>query len=237
MIAPFPRRDTVWRGAILGGIVDAVMTAESYSDRYLHGWVRNHYAVIGGDGRQGMITFAGGHWYSQAPLIGLFHDVHSKRYNSRNEVNLEHFFRGCPSYQRLLADQQALDFLKIEYEGRTLHHVTSAFWDEGEVLAASENWEIVLENGADLIGNEVVEDLNEALGKLQIEYGMSGEQVAFTKSLFERKMARPAAAIMLSDAEIEWLRSKSQEEGALAVALKKFEEMDIVARNPRASLQ
>lgn len=182
----------------------------------------------GGDGREGLITFAGGHWYPQAPLVGVFHDVHSSRYNNVVEADLEQFFKGCPSYQRSLAEQAALPFLCLEYNGKVLHHVTGAFWDKEELLTAADDWEIMLENGVDLLNREMIEDWEEALAGFQVDYGMSHEQVAFARSLFERKMARPPARIELSRAEVEWLESASKDRTGVTACREKLAELDIL---------
>src|SRR5205085_1734143 len=106
-----------------------------------------------------------------------------------------------------LAEQIALPFLRLEIEGRTYTRVTTVFWDEGDYLMAAEPWAGVLTNGADLVENETIVDLDAALLAWHDAYGMSTEQLTFVRSFFERKMARPAATIELSDAEVEWLES------------------------------
>jgi hypothetical protein len=207
MNALFPRKSTLWMGAIFGGIVNATMTAESVGYSAFQQWVRNSYVLNGGDGREGVVTFAGGHWYADAPLVGVFHDAHSARFYTDDEMEREQFFQGCPPYQRALADQGALPYLELEFEGKLLHRVTAAFWDEGEYLAAADPWEVLLKHGISLINNEVIENKEALFAKFQTSYGMSAEQVAFARSLFERKLARPPALIELTPAETRFLAS------------------------------
>ena len=202
----FPPKRAVWIRAILGGIVNATKTAEKESYACFEGWNRNHYVLNGVDGRQGIITFAGGHWYSEAPLVGVFHDVHSPRYNIP-ELDLERFFHGCPAYQRALAEQDALSFLKPEHHGSLLHHVTAAFWDDGESLAAADPWGVIVRDGASLISEEMTEDRAAALERFAQGYGMTAAQLAFAASLCERKIARPPAAIELTIDDRKFLES------------------------------
>src|ERR1041385_9262523 len=108
-----PRRETLWRGAILSGIAIATKTAEDAHWAAFAGWHRNHYILNGVDGREGVVTFAGGHWLPDAPLVGVFHDVHSERRPLRDPRVwvLERFFQGCPKSQRLLAERAGLPYL------------------------------------------------------------------------------------------------------------------------------
>jgi|GEM_PF-810643 len=205
----FPRKLVLWSGAILGGIVNAVMTAKSSSLAYAQHWSGHKYGLNGADGREGIITFEGGSDCA-GRLVGVFFDVHSARKLIRPEEEehiLARFFAGCPLFQRSLAEQKALPFLRLEIEGKIYTRLTAVFWDEGEYLTAAEPWRGVLSNGADLVENETIADLDTALLAWQDAYGMSAEQVTFIRSLFERKMARPAATIELSDPEVKWLES------------------------------
>ena len=203
----FPSKRVVWSRAILGGIVNATMTAQEESFACFEGWVRNHYVLNGADGRCGSITFAGGHWYAEGPLVGVFHDVHSDRYDNVDEVDLERFFMGCPTYQRSLAEQAALSYLRPEFEGRLLHCVTAAFWDEGDSVTAPDPWDEIIRDGASLISEEMSEDQDAALSRFAEGYGMTEEQVAFARSLYDRKNARPPALIELSMDEGKFLES------------------------------
>jgi hypothetical protein len=211
----FPRKSTLWSGAILGGIVNATMVAQSADYAASGDWNCNHFEINGGDGREGVITFAGGHWFPDAPLVALFHDVHSEFYNPEKEIELERYFQGCPTYQRSLAEQTALPALRIDFHGKTLHRVTVAFWDDGDFLAAPVSWESVLANGASLIENLVIDDPDAALAAWQQSYAMSAEQVRFARSLWERKLSRPPATIELTPAEVKWLESTFEDPKAL----------------------
>jgi len=188
----------------MGGIVNAVMTAQDIGYSSFRGWSRNTYVLRGGDGRDGAITFAGGHWYPDAPLVGAFFDIHGRNVRD-NAALLEHCFLGCPEYQRSLANSGALRFLL--FEGPRDIRATAAFWDVGDRVIASDTWDVQLANGADLITAELIEDHDAALAAFQEDYGLSAEQVAFVERVFKRKLARPADYIELCQEEVTWLES------------------------------
>jgi hypothetical protein len=204
MCTPFPKRFTIWSGAILGGIVNAIMTAKDVDYAFFRGWSRNTYVLRGGDGRDGAITFAGGHWYSDAPLVAAFYDVHGRNFHDEAAL-LEHCFQGCPPYQRSLANGGALRFLL--FEGPKDIRATAAFWDAGDEVTASDPWDVQLANGADLITAELIEDHDAALAAFEDEYQLTSEQLAFVQSVFKRKLARPADHLELSSDEVAWLAS------------------------------
>src|SRR5947209_7067487 len=98
MTPPFPKKSVAWSGAILGGIVNAIMTAQSMGFSAFRYWRDNHYVLNGQDGRDGVISFAGGHWYPDSPLVGVFFYAHSNRspFHCEEPYDLERFFRNCP---------------------------------------------------------------------------------------------------------------------------------------------
>jgi hypothetical protein len=49
MRLPSPSKSAVWRGVILGSVVDAVLAADAGSYLSMTGWDRNHYVLVGGD--------------------------------------------------------------------------------------------------------------------------------------------------------------------------------------------
>ena len=228
MASAFPQKAFVWRGAILGGIVNATKVAESTSYGHFAAWNCLHYILNDGSGNEGVLAFAGGHWYPDAPLVGVFHQVHSPRFSvDRDEIGLESVFRNCPPYQRALADY-ALYYLQLDYHGKTLHRVTAAFWDDRDYLVAADPWGEVRQHGADLIDNELIEDIKGALGRWQQGYQMTSEQLFFVDQLFQRKMARPAGLIELTRAQAEWLQSMAGDPKTMKSCRQQFRALGIL---------
>src|SRR5262249_23709101 len=126
----------LWRGAILGGIMNATKIAQDSSYAPYSCWDGRHYILNGTDGREGVIAFESGHWSAEGHLIGVFFYTKSTRspYHCKEKYDLERFFLGCPAYQRSLAEQAALPYLREEENGKVISLVTTAFWDEGEYL-------------------------------------------------------------------------------------------------------
>ncbi|HEV3256092.1 MAG TPA: hypothetical protein VG013_04370, partial [Gemmataceae bacterium] len=105
-----------------------------------------------------------------------------------------------------------------QVDGRNIPSVTTAFWDAGEHLTAADPWEVALAHGARLVRIEVMEDIDQALAEWQEDYEMSAEQVAFARSLFNRKLAQPEARIELTEADAEWLKTTSEEPSEEGIA-------------------
>ena len=71
--------------------------------------------------------------------------------------------------------------------------------------AAADPWDVILANGADLLEEELADDMDTVFDRM-LDY-LSLEQVAFIQVLFERKRALPAAAIEVAPELAEWLES------------------------------
>src|SRR5262249_51623306 len=87
--------------------------------------------------------------------------------------------------------------------------ITSGFWDEGDSLAAAEPWEDVLNNGASLIRDELIEEPKEAIAEWN--WGSATEKIAFVRKLYQRKIAQPETVIELTSAEVTFLESLFQD--------------------------
>jgi hypothetical protein len=208
MSKPFPKKSVVWKGAILGGIVNATMTAQTSGYDCFQHWAGNDYGLNGCDGREGFVCFEGGTWTPEKRLVGVFFSAHSPRSPFHTDgYDVEAFFRGCPAFQRSLAEKVMHPAMELFEKGIETACITAAFWDEGDHLSAADPWDEVMDNGVDLIENELIEDVELAYAAWQEDYGMSGEQAEFVKSLFQRKMAQPTAVFELTDSELRWLQS------------------------------
>src|SRR5437870_13800865 len=75
----FPKKCVVWAGAILGGIVNATMTARTPTFASAQHWTGNDYIVDGADGRQGFISFEAGPTSGEGRLVGVFFSADSPR--------------------------------------------------------------------------------------------------------------------------------------------------------------
>lgn len=226
----FPSVFALWRGAILGGIINAVMTTEDTSFAPFRQWIRNHYVVNGGNGQEGVISFSGGHWYSEGPLVGVFFSPRSSRNPllEHQEWKADQAFVGATTYQRDLADQAAMTFLELEDGGERVQRVTTAFWDKGGRLAASDTWELTQEHGAELILDEIMAPSDLAMNRWRLAYEMNDDQIDFSTTLFSRKLDRPPARLILSSTEAKWLRTQSKDSQAFDLCCQMLKEMDII---------
>lgn len=222
-----PQKSELWRGAVLGGIINATMTAENQLFEAFRYWHRNHYILNSADGREGIITFAGGHWFADAPLVGAFYDAHAP-----STPNLEECFYGCSDYHRALAEQAALSHLKLEVRGEVKERVTSVIWDENDRLRGAFDWDVVLENGVALITEELAGDDKALMHAFQIDYEMSSFQVNFVTSLYQRKMSKPPALIQVPHDEAEVLADRAESEESSRISRELFAEMGIVIPPP-----
>lgn len=200
-----PKRSVVWPGSILGTIVNAIMTAENADFATSQQWDGKNYLLDGWDGRYGAVTF------DEDSLVGVFFDAKSDRspFRCGEDYDLERFFRGMPPSHRSLANLGALKYWHQWMGNKLIPCVTAVFWDEGEYLTASEPWELVLANGAELIRTQLLEDKQSALEAWRICYGMNSTQVDLAKSLFNRKMAAAKETIELTLTEIQLLEASS----------------------------
>jgi hypothetical protein len=211
----YPKSSVVRPGATLGHLVNSIMTAESADFASFRHWKGQDYLVDNGQGVYGAITFKG------RSVVGTFFDAKSERtpYQFPDTYDLNRFFRGMPPDHRSILAEGPLQYFHERLDGTDIPCITAAFWDGGEYLTAADPWDVVLAEGGRLVRIEMMKDTNEALAEWQEDYQMTREQVAFARSLFNRKMAHPEPTIELTQAEVEWLRSTSKDPNEKGIAV------------------
>lgn len=228
MSPKYPKTSVVWPGSILGTIVYNTMVAEDieYDVMQVQGWNGNDYVLNGGDGRYGCISF------DDDSFVGLFFDTHSK-YNPfpyDEDYDREIFYRGMSSHHRDLAERRASQYLLLDYRGKTTAIISAAFWDNGEFITAVMPWEDILENGASLVENESIENIDDAMIAWQDAYQMNKEQMTFARSLFDRKRSLPRDEdLKLTTQEIKWLQNNSADSESFEKSLERFKDIRIIA--------
>jgi hypothetical protein len=202
-----PKCIVLWRGAVLGGIVYAVKSAENALFASYRYWVGQDYVVTNMEGIDGMVSFDG---ERGERVVGTFFSSDSLRspYRRPETYDVDQFFRGMPPCHRCLLDTRRRPTVEWD-EG--IPCVTSAFWDDGqEYLTAADPWDAVFNEGAKLVRIELTEDVHAAILEWERQAGMSPEQVRLTRSLFDRRMAQEYGMIDLTKAEVAFLRSTSE---------------------------
>ncbi len=206
MNKPFPRRAVLYQGCALGGIMNAIWMMDCWPLIPSTHWDGNTYLYDGQDGNYAAIIFEGD------SVVGTLFDHDSNRspFPCDGSFEVSRFFRGMPASHQPLADRCLMHW-QSELRGESVPLITAAFWNHGEYLAAGEPWDKVWEHGAHVVSSELIEDLEQALAGWQNSYQFSAEEVAFARSLFERKMASPGPTIELTPNEVKSLESMCED--------------------------
>jgi hypothetical protein len=204
MSGEYPKSSVVWRGAILGGLVHAIMAAENAHYGFARSWVVQDYLGENDEGLYGTISFEG------KLLVATVFDSESPRspYRGQKNYNLSHLFKGCPSCHRCLLETRPNLAPELQDEG--IRCATAAFWNDKDYLAAVDPWQIVLNEGGRLFQIELMDDIDKALACWQVEMEMKKEQLAFARSLFDRKISQGIEMLDMTNDEVAFLRSTSE---------------------------
>jgi hypothetical protein len=230
----YPKASVVWPGAVLGTVVKSIATAVNAEFDTLQSLNENNYTVQSWDGRYGAISFQGpqGHLFHSgvSSIVGAFYSLESSRcprVNQSCNATLAAAFRGCPEHHRALAEAGVLQFLLFEIhpEGPC---ATTAFWNSGDHLSAADSWDSVLENGAEIIDCELIEDPDQALAAWAEKYHLSDEQINLADSVYRRRMLEGTGEILLSDSEASYLASLSDDPAAYHVCKTSFADIRVI---------
>lgn len=191
-------KQELWEGCVLGGVVNAVMSAESDLFSRFRRWNNDAYVLDGLDGRQGVVVFEDGLRSANGRIVGLFFDANSDLSPFRStDYELNTFVRDMPAMQREMATRAIDRFLLDIEDDTTISLVTSAFWSRDPDVVGSRSWDEVLRNGASLIEAEIQGGNEAAVARWTTSYKMSPTQAAIVLELFHLRIAYPGDDITL----------------------------------------
>lgn len=210
MSSNFPNKQHLWQGAVLGGIVNAVMTAESDLFALFRHWEDKTYVVNGMDGRMGAIVFENGWSNSEGWMVGVFYDQSTAR-NSHilSDPIVENFFLFIPDYLQQAATEAIAHHMTDKSGSRDIRLVTNAFWSEGRDIVSTASWASILNAGGSLIENETHGAGSHALENWQVSYGMSALQSKLAQDLYQLRIANEGAEIEISEEIARQIRQGS----------------------------
>ena len=201
----FPTRDRLWRGAHLGSLIHAIMTARYPELVHEQSWDGINYNIQDSAGSRGTITFG------NDVLVAAFFLEDSRRSpfaRTGPRYRAEDWLDAMPPAAAAVARQEAFQYLLQEIDGTTEPIVTSVFWAIGEATTAVEAWSQVFDHGARLARVQCLET-DEALDEWAASYEMPVQVRELARALFERKIAAPAASIRLELHEWELIVSQA----------------------------
>ncbi|QDU12429.1 hypothetical protein CA11_02060 [Gimesia maris] len=218
----FPTVSSLWQGALLGSIVNAVMTAFEPEYASIQGWSNNTYLVDNWNGHFAMIGFG-----KKCRVAAFFMDPKSPLspfiQNSTSHMNV--VLNQMPRCCRLFANQGPLKFYHQELNDKYQACFTTAFWAEtDDDVDSHDTWSVIYENGAHIIRIQLLDDISSAMMEWEDSYQMEQWQSDLALSLFNRRILEPESEWNLLPNELSLLM-KSHNKRAFDLSLTKFSEI------------
>ena len=179
-------------------------------------------------GTNGVIAFGA----DRTQFVAAFFSVHSARSPFRRkgpaaEEGLE-LLGKLPQAFRPLADM-ALPWLMSDVNGVEMPLVSSAFWSglPNERSTSCESWEEVVDNGAFLIENELLDE-QAALAAWSKDMRLGDVEMALVAEVHRRRLATAPGKIVLSHLEADYLSRLSRDDQGYHACKKAFNGIGIV---------
>lgn len=201
----------VWQGVILASVAHAIMVAFYPELAHEHSWDGQNYSVQDTQGGRGTITFQGD------DFVGVF------RCNMNYYIDdLESYFVDVPNHLKALAQNEALQYMLLEVDGKSVPIITTAFWSAENRVFTMDVLEQFQMNGGYLIMNSI-DDTEAAIATWEEYYEMNDLQLKLLRILYEKRISRPSEKIIISKQEINMICAS--EEDALDECQTSFEEI------------
>lgn len=197
-------RNVLWRGCIFASISHAIMVAHYPEVSNEHSWDGMNYSVQNSSSSRGTITFG------QKYLVGIFRDDNSQRLSKKFYKDYRYYFKDCPEQIVELAEQECLQYLLDEINGKAIPVITSAIWGIDYDIFSKDTLEKLIDNGGRLIEKQLLE-VKSAFEYWKNYYDMTDKQCELLWNIYTRKISSPDQHFFLNKDEINKIGSVDEE--------------------------
>ncbi len=184
----------LWEGCMLASIAHAIMVAHYPELSNEHSWDGVNYNVQDNEGGRGTITF------NAQYCVGAFRNIHSDRIKTIK--NAKTYFENAPTAVVELAENEALQYLLENIEGKSVPIITTAFWGKEGNCFAIDSMEELYQNGVFLLKRQLM-DFTSSVESWVKYYDMSTNQCALLKKVVKEKNKKKSGTIVLSKEDIQ----------------------------------
>lgn len=163
-------KDDLYDGCLMASIVHAIMMLRFPEMSYEHSWDGYNYSMNDGCGCRGTITFA------PDITVGAFQSVHNEPIS---------YMEYLPHNEKVIqvAENETLQYLLEDINGKTYPIVTEMFWGEGQNMFGIDLIDEFFEKGGYLIHNHLL-PIEEALNCWQEYYEMIDDECKLAMDIF-----------------------------------------------------
>lgn len=217
------KKEQLWQGCILASIAHAIMVAHYPEMSNEHSWDGMNYSTQDSSGTRGTITF------SDKYYVGAFRNDNSERLNNKNGVlKYIQYFNGVSQDIIKLSEEEALQYLLEDINGKTIPVITTVFWGNENDGFSNDKINDFKENGGFLLEVQMME-IDKAINEWKEYYEMTQKRVDLLISIYKRKENFPNEIITLSEKEIYKIGTEDKE--GLYESKVSFEEIGIQWEN------
>jgi len=212
------KRNQLWEGCILASIAHAIMVAHYPELANEHSWDGINYSVQDSSGSRGTITFSSNY------CVAAFRYENSARISGNKINSPQKYFLDASHEIIKLAEDETLQYLLDNIDGKLVPVITTAFWGENDDLFTNDIFSEMIENGGFLLEKQTM-DIDSSIKAWEEYYDMSEQQCNMLKSIFKRRISQTSAIITLSKQEV-YMIGTDDEEG-LKESKESFQEIGI----------
>lgn len=184
--------DALWQGCILVSIAHAIFIADAPELAYENSWDGFNYSMNNSQGSRGTVTF------HQDFFVGGFRNDEL----ASDSLNARDYFVQAPQKVIELAEEETLQYLLDDVNGKTLPSITTVVWgDQGQSFSCH-SFKDMFERGGEILEIQSL-DPEAAFEAYEENYEFNEDQLTLLKKLFYLKIARPNETITLSQSDID----------------------------------
>ena len=172
----------IYDNCLYSSISHAISNAKYPIMAYSQSWDGNNYSFHHGYSL-GTITFD----LPNKTLVGAIRDEKSHRRSWYPNYNAEDLFNEAPEAVKILAANEALQYLFDEIDDVTKPVATTVLWSEDDQIIIGDTLDDFINNGGEFIADIIAQPFQDLQTYWKVEYDLSSKELEIVNNLFHLK--------------------------------------------------
>ncbi len=215
IILDFLDYNTLYERCVMASIAHAVMVGEYDLLSAEQSWDGSNYNFQNMEGIRGVISFAENEYICTI-------QNNNNMYNAYIGQHVSEILNGAEASIINLANEEALQYMLIEHNGKIVPFISAAFWGSGGMNYSAQSEEQILRISENIIMPFLYSE-NDAKMYWKDYYEMTEEQTRLTEEIFNRRINTDGKLVLAVD-EINKLKEWF---GDIGECIESFQELEI----------
>jgi len=180
VVFDFLKHSTLYERCVMASVVHAIMVGKYNLLASEQSWDGINYNFQNMEGVRGVISFSEGEY-----ICAIQND---EEYEEDIEQQVAEILKGASAEILDLAQEEALQYMMVDYKGKYVPFITSAFWGDGDINYSNQSEEQLIKKSEKIIMPFLYSE-DDAKKYWKNYYEMTDEQIGLAEDIYKRRIS------------------------------------------------